>query len=376
MVEEYIQRYVAKIGIQREICSKEKNPSVLDDLVIHPFFCDLQTAIFVGQTIYEKVLNKKKYNIVLTWPGMAGVFKGADEVWGLNADYAYKAFHFQSNGIDNRSANYKVMMRSLNENFINVYDCTKYFSYYKDRVLDEFKNFRNFALKSFEYHPTVNLQYYKSGLKKSVVFVPWSNYKRCSDNVIVYNSMDSDIYAEIIKRLNYFGYHVFCIQNDWTFDVSNILNTPEITYVKENSISKIISYIHHVGAYFNYFSDFQILGHLAQVPVFSVYERSFYNYAKKDLEQYVCDFVNLNNTMFSFSYFARNDAGLNLNVINSIIDRFDDFYESYVKNYTKRIIKEKDVDLSKYLEKRVLRYKPHFISNVMREKERVKNAKS
>ena len=94
------------------------------------------------------------------------------------------------------------------------------------------------------------------------------------------------------------------------------------------------------------------------------------------MEHYVLNFTNANKNIFSFNYFTKSDTGLNLNVINSIIDKFDDFYEGSVKNYTKVLNKDKIVDMSKYVESCVQKYKPYFISQAMRKKEESKHEKA
>lgn len=375
MVEDFIRRYVSKLGLQREVLNKAKDCKSPDEIVIYPLFGDLQSCVFTGQVLLPKTLNSKKYNIVLSWPGVSGVYAGIDEYWGLNPDFAYKSFHYQSDGLENNSTNYRVMMRSLNENFINVNELTDIKKIYKTHIKDEFKNIKDFSLNGFVCNPVTNLPYLKQGIKKAVVLIPWTNFKTIVEGKVQYQAMDSAVYLEIIKRLNYFGYTVYCVQNDWTYNFSTILNSAEVIYIKDNDIKNIISYINHVGCLFDYFSDFSILGYMAQVPTFSVVERNYFYTNNKDLEHYVMNFTDANQIIFSFNYFAKSDTGLNLNVINSIIDRFDDFYEKVSKNYIKVFHKEKNVKMAGYIEKRVQKYKPYFIAQIMKEKERIKNEK-
>lgn len=375
MVEDFILRYVGKLGLRRVVLNPAKQPKSPDDIVVYPLFGDLQTNIFVGQTLLPQIMNPKKYNIVVSWPGASGVYYGVDEYWSLNQDFAYKAFHYQSDGVDNISSNYKVVMRSLNENFINVSDLGEIKKYYKSHILHNFKNIREFALRGFASNPITSLPYLRQGAKKPIVFIPWTHHRTLVDSTAQYQSMDSSVYIEILKRLNYFGYTVYCIQNDWTHNLSIVLNSSDIIFVRESDIKTIISYIHHAGCLFDYFTDFCILGYMAQVPTFGVSERNIFCKHQKDLEHYVMNFTNANKNIFSFNYFSKNDAGLNFNVINSIIDKFDDFYETTVKNYTKVFHKEKIVNMARYVENRVQKYKPYFISRLMNKKESNNHAK-
>lgn len=376
MVEDFVLRYVTKLGLRRIVLNQSKKLKAPDDLVLFPIFGDLQSNIFIGQTILPQILNTNKYNIVVSWPGASGVFHGIDEYWSLNQDYAYKSFHFQAEGINNLSSNYQVVLRSLNENFIHVNDLSEIKKYYKSHLLGNFKNIKSFNLRGHLPNPISSLPYLRQGAKKQVVFIPWTHHRTIVESDAKYEAMDSAVYTEILKRLNYFGYTVYCIQNDWTYNLSEIYNSSDLIYVRDSDIKNIVSYIHHAGCLFDFFTNYGILGYMAQVPTFTVSERNIFCKHFQDMEHYVLNFTNANKNIFSFNYFTKSDTGLNLNVINSIIDKFDDFYEGSVKNYTKVFYKDKIVDMSKYVESCVQKYKPYFISQAMRKKEESKHEKA
>ena len=120
MIDEFLNRYVNKTGLTRYNISNNISARNINDIVIYPFLGDLHSCFFVGQVLFDKQVNPKKYNIVLTWPGMGKMFNGANEVWCLNPSYNYQALHNQSSGLENTSTSKNVLLRSLNENFTNV----------------------------------------------------------------------------------------------------------------------------------------------------------------------------------------------------------------------------------------------------------------
>jgi hypothetical protein len=374
VIDEYLNRYVNKTGFTRHINVDSITAKSVADVVIYPFFGDLHSVIFSGQILLDKVLNPSKYNIVITWPGIEKLIKGANEVWCFSTSYNYKAFHNQAQGIENNGAAKNVIMRSLNENFVNIDSLKSIKEKYNFTVNKKFFEEKPFTLKGFEYLPASNLQGIEKSNKKKVMIFPFITTKYVKDNKIIHEVVDPTIYIEIIRRLVSYGYHVFCVQNDWTADIKDELKSTEITIIEDNNFERIISYTRHSGCFFDIFNDLQILGLMAQVPTFSLYERSFYYFAKKDLEREIFNFTDQNMVVFSFVSMFRKVLNLNIEFFNSIIDRFDDFYTRKVYNFHKPFIIQKNVDVSSYVAERVSRYKPTFITSMLEKKEREKNA--
>jgi hypothetical protein len=367
-------RYVNKTGLTREILQDTISAKNISDIVIYPLFGDLHSVIFIGQLLLDKVVNKNKYNIVLTWPGLEKLISGANEVWCLSTSYNYKAFHDQAQGIDNVGSAKNVLMRSLNENFINIDELKQIKKRYNHNIEKEFLQEKPFTLQGFQYLPASNLINIEKSNKKKVLIFPFLTHKVISDNSIVHELIDPMIYIEIVRRLLSYGYHVFCVQNDWTANLKSDISSSEITFVEDNNFERIISYARYAGCFFDIFNDLQIIGLLAQIPVFSLYERVFYFEAKKDLERKIFDFNEKNEIFFSFVGMCKRAANLNIEYLNSIIDRFDDFYSRVVLNSHKPFFNEKQVDVSSYIKECVRRYKPKLITSMLDKKEREKNA--
>lgn len=376
MIDEFLNRYVNKTGLTRYNISNNISARNINDIVIYPFLGDLHSCFFVGQVLFDKQVNPKKYNIVLTWPGMGKMFNGANEVWCLNPSYNYQALHNQSSGLENTSTSKNVLLRSLNENFTNVDNLNFFKKRYNHFIHKDFFNEKNILIKSLPILSSNHLNGVEKSNKKKVLIFPAKYTKNIQENKIIRNLIDPQIYIEIIRRLLSFGYHVFCIQNDWSCNLMESLGSSEITWVEESEFDRIISYIHHASCFFDIFNDLHILGLMAQVPTFSLYERTFYTESKKDLEHSIFNFTDLNEIFFSFLFLCKKDINLNMDFINNIIDRFDEFYQRKVFTNNRSIVGEKKVDITPYIHKRVLRYRPRFISTMIKRKEREKYEES
>lgn len=376
MIDDFLNRYVNKTGLTRHNLSSNISARNVSDIVIYPFLGDLHSCFFIGQTLFEKQINSKKYNIVLSYPGTGKIFNGADEVWCLNPSYNYQALHNYASGLENSSPSKNVLLRSLNENFTNVDNLNFFKQKYNHSINKSFYNEKNFLVKSLPILSANQLKGVEKSNKKKVLLFPSKFTKNIQENKVVRNLIDPQIYIEVIRRLLSYGYHVFCVQNDWCCNLIDGVGSSEITWVEEFEFDRIISYIHHVGCFMDIFNDLHILGLMAQVPTFSLYERSFYVDAKKDVEHSIFDFTGLNEIFFSFLFLCKKDINLNMDFINNIIDRFDEFYQQKVFVNNKTLIGEKNVDISPFIKKQVLRYKPKFISTMIKRKEREKYEES
>jgi len=374
VVDNSIEKFVSKYGFIR---TKIVNKAVSDivDLNIFPLFGTVQSLIMVGQMAASKIFHKEKYNIVVSWPGTECLFPSANEVWTLNPSYPIQHFYDKAIGIDNTSNNLMVIMRSLNENFINVHNLDRVKLFYDNVLKDLFIKMKDITINGIAVLPHTSLPLCRSGVKKSVAIYPTNKFVAYENKKIVSKTYHDEFYIDIIKNLIDKGYLVYCVQNSGTTDLESQFKNDGIVYIKEYDIHKIISYIYHSGCYLDFFGDLFHLGLLAQVPVFSMGERNLWYGMRRDLEHFVLDFTNKNEIIFSFLYLFGGQKNLNGYFLNSIIDRFDAFYYMNVAQRQKTFLYYKAMDLGKYLEKKVFRYKPKFISKLYKEKEREKNEK-
>jgi hypothetical protein len=374
VVENHIEKFVSKYGFVRKKISKS-NPHDLLDLNLIPLFGTIQSLILFGQVISSKIFQKEKYNIVVTWPGMECLFPHAHEVWTLNPSYPVQQFYDKAYGIDNNSNNLLVIMRSLNENFLNVMNLSHIKVFYDDVLKDASIKIKEHEVAGMPVLPHTNLPLLRSGIKKSVLIYPSNKFVAYENKKLVSKNYFDDFYIDLVKNLIDRGYLVYCVQNSATIDLKSNFKNDYLIYIEDYDLYKIISYAYHAGCFLDFFGDLFHIGLLAQVPVFCMCERNLWYGMRRDAEHFLLDFTGKNENIFSFLYLFGGQKNLNGYFINSIIDRFDSFYYMNVANRQKTFVHFKKVDFGKYLSQKVFKYKPKFISKLYKEKEREKNEK-
>ena len=91
--DDYLDRYVKKVGFIRNKNPKSIKKIALDNLKLYVNFGDLSSSIVFGNIISPRYFNENIYNIVLTWKGMGHLFPTADETWCLDKGYALGDFY-------------------------------------------------------------------------------------------------------------------------------------------------------------------------------------------------------------------------------------------------------------------------------------------
>jgi hypothetical protein len=157
---------------------------------------------------------------------------------------------------------------------------------------------------------------------------------------------------------------VFCLQNNFTYDMSSVYSSNNIVYIREENYKKILSMIYHVGCFLDFFSDTGSIALLADANLFRITERSFYFTSKKYVEDRIFSFGKQIKNVFTFLYFGKKENDLNAKFFEHIINQFDQFFESLPeqKIEEKTVLEEKEVrllDLSKHYIKKL---SPKFIS--------------
>lgn len=367
---DYIERYVKKVGFLREKNNKSKKIFSMDKVRIYANFGDLPSCMTFGNIIFPNIQDDQYYNIVLTWKGLSVFFPHADEVWSLDKGYILGDFYEKARGLTNDSHNLTTILRSLNEHFVGVVDQKTYSKYYGYTLSSDFyKDFPKFQYQESEllsliYLPSEFRNNWSPGKQKSCVLMPYKHTRHINSNTTNLIRVDQQYYLELLRRLEQHGTKVFCLQNGFTYDMSSVYSSNNILYIKEESYLKILSIIHHVGCYFDFFSDVGDLGLLASANLFRVVERGFYFTSKKYVEDRIMSFGKQIKNIFTFLYFSRKDNDLNAKFFEHIINQFDQFFEMLPeqKIEDKTVLQEKEVrllDLSRHYIKKL---SPKFIS--------------
>ena len=372
MENDIVSKFIKRTGLKR-IKISDRGYRGVEDIRIIVALGEVQSLLAANRLFGG--LDPLKYNILFTFPGMEGIFDKADEIITFDENFPYLRLHDSAQGLLNENDSIRQIKRSLNEYFVSVVDFQEFFPLYKDKL--DFKITESLRLP-VQYFPFLNETSINRHLnRKSVVLIPWKKHKSLVANrALVPVLLTEKIYDSIVKYLVENRYHVTCIQNPYTFTLNQNYTNDKVTFLQTDNFKKIIQTIRENRCMFSFFEDLSILGYLAQVPVFSVAERSLYMNTAKDLEFYIFDCTGSNQSIFSFYDSFFNGTNLNHRYISNIIDRFIEFYDQMVYNYNKPLVTSKEIDFKPYLELITKRKHSKFISKFIAKKEEDKHAKS
>lgn len=350
--EEYIARYVAKVGLHREKLST-KVVQDLRSVNIFIIFGELSQTVLFAKTVYDyEVANDDCYNIVITWPGTRCFFSKADELWSLSSNQSFTELYSKSDGILNNSKFISILSRSLNEVFLTIKQAHEFSSFFKNFITDNFINKHKEIkvnlpslvaknnLPNFFFDKVINLP------KKQLLLMPFTksiSFQYGKNNII--NHYES-LYVTLVKALLDNGYGIVCVSNDFTFDLSRSMDEKNVLFLKEPDFQKIITMCYMIGTYFDYFGNSSFIGHLAQSDSFNVVERNTWFEAKKIQEYDVYNSGNKIKNYFSFLNFNNPDNHtLNTYYFNNIISCLDQFFDERQGKIEKTVMKQKVVNL-------------------------------
>lgn len=140
-IRDFMQRAADRTGFVRERFDDKRIPKDPGEITVMPLFPDLRHACILSQMIFQRYRNESKgtrYFIACGWPGFQGLFQGADEYWSLRDGADLIGLYEQCDGMKNRSEQYTIVLRNLNENFRDVVDVREFEPYYCNGIKPEF----------------------------------------------------------------------------------------------------------------------------------------------------------------------------------------------------------------------------------------------
>jgi len=323
---DYISKYINKIGLTREKINKEEIPA-LDKIKIWIYFGDLNSATVCGRYVYPILFDKSFYNIVVTWPGTSCFFDGVDEIWSIAKSQIIKPTYIHASGVDNSASNLVPFVRSLNENFLDVNssDCLK--KYFKNYLVDEFfkknkvlkiKETEHFGSNYFSQEFNNKFSLVKN---KKIAVVPFVHCQNLHFGKMHLSQIDEEFYVELVKSLIYSGRTVVCFLNEFTWDISKNIQDDNLIVVREDDFKKIISMMYFCDLYIDFFAGMSCLGYMSKAPTLSLVERTHYFSARKNNDDLLFNLGVPLQRMYSILQFCRKDNGLNTGFFASIINR-------------------------------------------------------
>lgn len=322
--DNYIDKYVKKIGYIREkLSNKEILP--LQKIRIYVLFGDIDSIIMFSKSVYNNTIRDENfYDIIISWQGFSSIFSKADEFWSLSDDKIITQLFDKTDGLQNTSNSLFSLVRSLNENFINVYTAHDFEDKYKYYLTDEYKG-KNTHL-DLDHNKLLPLSYLSQNFvqfvtqensMKLVAFIPfkfcyvWEDYKKQPKPI------EENSFITILEGLSK-TLRVVVLQNEFTVDLSRKFISDKVTYIKESNMQKVISMINHCKNYFDFFANSFSIGFLAQAFTFALIDKPSWFEFKKYQDYEFLTHKHMYKNYGSFNYFTNFDSEINLNFLSRL----------------------------------------------------------
>lgn len=335
---EFLKRASEKNGFIRERYEERKIPTEISQLTILPFFGDLESCFILSSLLlrrYREEIKGSKYFILLSWPGLAGLFPYVDEYWSIADKGGVKSLYQQSEGFLNNSSSATLYLRSLNEHFRDVVDHREFQKYYSNGLTNDFfEKYKNIKV-SLPMVPSTALLgkdfnrdlMVKGGYK--VFIAPSNNFRTWQMGKTRNISIGKDFWLSLVKRLVRQKMTPVIWKNCFGYDISSDLGdlTDKCVVLAEDDISKVMAAMRATGMVLDIFSGISRLAIAARCPYFSVEERSrFINEKVYEIDD-LCSGKLPKKYSFSFASIVKNgeDHFWDNNLFNGIFNNLDSF---------------------------------------------------
>ena len=330
--DEYIKRYVTKAGLLRNK-KDESSTADLKNINVFVIFGELPETVMFGLCLYKSLCcANNTYNIVISWPGLACFFPDANEFWSPSPNSLPVDIYEKAYGSNNNSKYVNVLLRSINEHFVNVRTAHEYSKFFDYFIKDEF--FKHHKEIDFLYPPllpaNILSRHFVENVdridKKRIMLMPFKKSRMFQDGKSVVTSHYDVLYEYLINALLQNNYTVFCVQNEFTFDLSKNLANDSLFYIKEYDFNKIITISNSVGCFLDFFGNSSFVGLLSQSRTFNIAERQLWFGLKKEQEYQIYKSHAPYKNFFSFLKFNDPyDKDLNISYFKNIINSLNYF---------------------------------------------------
>ena len=297
-VSDYIRRAAKRAGYKREFFLEKNMPTHPSNVVAIPFYGDLRSTFILSSLILKnyRELNKDKYMILCSWPGMRNLFPYVDEYWSIEDESVTKAIAMETNSFYNGSSLAAELTKSLVE-VMNIID-------EKDiKILYE----NGFTKKYWERFNKIT-RYLPEVSSSSMISADFRNQmeRNRGQKIVVYPAMrlrsrqqgrtvsllvQKDFWVALIDRLIMEGYMPVVYQNNFTYDMSREF-TDRCIYLVAKNIADVLAGLRYVGCVLDIHSDISRIAIAARCPFVSVIERQIYIEDKEyEIDDLCCDFL-------------------------------------------------------------------------------------
>lgn len=332
-VSDYIRRIAQRTGYKREFFLEKNMPTHHSNVVAIPFYGDLRSVSILSSLILRSYceINKEKYFILCSWPGMRGLFPYVHEYWSLDDESVIRSLASGAINLYNDSNLAIDLTRSLAE-VVNVNTGNEFKEFYNNKLtkkyFDAFKNINRFlpevpsaSLLSSDFRTKMD----RCRGQKLIVY-PVTRMRSRQQGKTVNLPVSKDFWVNLIERLILEGYSPIVYQNHFTYDMSTDF-ADKCIYLVSKNISDIIAAMRYIGCVLDIHSDISRIALIARCPFVSVTERHIYiedhDYEIDDLcsdglpKQYIYG--------FSTHLMAGDQNDWKLSIVDNIIVRLREF---------------------------------------------------
>lgn len=364
-VEKIISSAASNIGFEREKYISNNVISNLQDVIVVVYFGEFDHLFVFNNLILPELKQtgdfQNKYVIFITWKGFGNLIKNVDEVWSLKSEQTNEKLYEKTDGFNNNSELYTVIIRNLNEHFRNVIKAEKYknrfhhgfnFNYYKN--IQKIK-LKKYSVTNYNY---LNKNAVESILKKykdrRIFIIPFKFIRTTVNGKTYQYKVSKNLWINIIKRFIQKDFFTIVLKNSFTYDLSSdYSNEDSIYFVQDENWNNIMSYMSMAGISVDIFNGLSCFAQYSDCFCVSVVERSYYNNMNVDqVESLITPFDQHSRKLFSFFKFFSQESDQNLLYIDQLIRVILSLKIKSVTN----LDSEFEVDLKSFLERKTKKY--------------------
>lgn len=331
-VADYLKRVLKRTGLKRESFIEKNIPTEPSNILAIPFFGDVDGLFIFSTFILKNFIenNPDKYLILISWPGMQGLFPEVHEYWTIEDENTLRTLATNSNFFYNNSNVYAEIVKSITEvlNIQTAKDFGKYWEKgFSKKYWDDFGQIKRYLPEVPS--STVISNDLKNNLNKldgkNVLVYPITKMKSWQSGATKRLAIQKDFWVAIIERLLKEKFTPVIFQNIFTYDMSPDF-ADRCLYLTPRSAGELLASMRSIGLVLDIHSGVSKMAIMARTPYLSVTERQIY---VNDKDYEIDDLCTLNlphKYIFSFStqLMVGTPDEWEISVISNIIIKIND----------------------------------------------------
>lgn len=311
----FMQNTADKLGFRRESFVEKNLPTTPSNLVIVPFFGDLESTFILSAFLARQLKQVGKYIVIVSWPGFRGLFPYADEFWSVKDELAVRAMADRVQEFSNLSDVYTSLTRNLIQHFGNVLTYEQWLTQYDH-------GFKSQEIKLFL--PNVPASNYAAGVSGNIVVYPVKRMRSWQRGLVQYIDIPVEFWNHLIHRLKE-NHNPVVYQNMFTYDVSKTF-ADQCSYISGQDMSKTLAAIKSVGFLLDMHCGVSRLAIAARTPFLAVDEHVRYlEHKVYEVDDLACKTPRQYIFSFAAALLNTTPKDWDLNIVNQLLQRLKVF---------------------------------------------------